>query len=170
MPHALVGHELVTSILHLGRSPLMFFSSALLAQLAEQLTLNQRVQGSSPWRRTETEAVPYWRQDGTASFMFASCTPILRSPEARDCPVTSRRQSQDTARSNTLLPQRFRLIQSSTNTALTTPVEGTPLNPTCRAQSFRFIAKRRAHMPDSRCNILPEVMTYRTCRKSLMRT
>ena len=70
MPHALVGHELVTSILHLGRSPLMFFSSALLAQLAEQLTLNQRVQGSSPWRRTETEAVPSWRQDGTASFML----------------------------------------------------------------------------------------------------
>ena len=28
------------------------FVSAPLAQLAEQLTLNQRVRGSSPWRRT----------------------------------------------------------------------------------------------------------------------
>jgi hypothetical protein len=39
------------SVLHVGRSKTV---RAPLAQLAEQLTLNQRVRGSSPWRRTES--------------------------------------------------------------------------------------------------------------------
>lgn len=34
-----------------------YFSRAPLAQLAEQLTLNQRVQGSSPWRCTNQSPV-----------------------------------------------------------------------------------------------------------------
>ena len=31
---------------------IIYFLSALLAQLVEQLTLNQRAQGSSPWKCT----------------------------------------------------------------------------------------------------------------------
>lgn len=36
-----------------NRDDIMFFVDGSLAQLVEHLTLNQGVQGSSPWRRTQ---------------------------------------------------------------------------------------------------------------------
>ena len=46
----------------------LFFAEAPLAQLAEQLTLNQRVQGSSPWWRILDK--PLVAQEVTSGFVF----------------------------------------------------------------------------------------------------
>ena len=65
-----------------------YFSRAPLAQLAEQLTLNQRVQGSSPWRCTnQSPARVPW--DG-ASVVCGPSSREVRFPNGDKPPMTSR--------------------------------------------------------------------------------